>query len=435
MVTAAAKWFLLDTFGVAWAGTEAPGTAALRALVEADGGTPESTIWGSSVRVPAAAAALVNGAYAGALDYDGVYEKGSVHPDIVTLPAAWAVAERKHCSGRELVAALALGNDIACRCGGSMVGNPGWFNTSVHGVFGAAAAAAKLLGLDQQGIANAMGLALGQAGGSQQALVEKSLAKRLQSGIAARAGVFSALAAERGITGPSEAFEGKFGLFTLYGKGDAEVLLEGLGEHYSNVTTVTEKFPSCTANHVAIDGAITLADRHDLQADQISSVDVTISPFMHQLVGAPFTPGDNPQVAAQFSIQYSIACALQCRRLGIAEIQDQAVVDADVNALAAKVNVSVNDQWPGKFAPCELVVHTTAGDALTLQIEHTPGTPENPLSLDDLKAKFRDCVSAGTAPLNGQQADYLIECLLNIEDVEDVAMVLPQLGALARGNS
>ena len=87
----------------------------------------------------------MNGTYAGALDYDGVYEKGSVHPDIVTMPAAWAIAEKCHASGRDFIAALALGNDLTCRSGGAMAGNRGWFNTAVHGVFGGAAAASKLL--------------------------------------------------------------------------------------------------------------------------------------------------------------------------------------------------------------------------------------------------------------------------------------------------
>ena len=424
---AAAKWFLLDTLGVAWAGTDAPGVAPLRKMIAADGGTPESTLWASGTRVPAASAALVNGTYAGALDYDGVYEKGSVHPDIVTLPAALAVAERQHSSGRELLAALAIGNDIACRSGGAMAGNPGWFNTAVHGVFGAAAAAAKLLGLDEAGVAHALGLALSHAGGTQQALIEKSLVKRLHSGIAARAGVFSAVAAGHGISAPLEVFEGKFGFYALYGFGDPAALLDGLGERFLHVDTVTKKFPSCTANHVAIEGAIALAERHDLRADDVTSVDVVVSPFMHGLVGAPFDPSGNGQVAAQFSVQYSIACALARRRLGIAEIQDAAIFDDGINALANKVHVAVNDAWPGKFAPCELTVHTATGGPLHARVEHTPGTAQNPLSRSDLEAKFCDCVGAGARPLDGARAEALIQRVQAIDEVDDVSGLMADL--------
>lgn len=417
----ATKWFLLDTLGVAWAGTEAPGTDALRQLVFAEGGSPDCTVFGSETRLPATAAALMNGTYAGALDFDGVYEKGSVHPDIVTLPAAWAIAERQHVSGRDFLTALAVGNDISCRSGGAMAGNRGWFNTAVHGVFGGAAAAAKLLDLDADGVANAIGMAFTQASGPQQAVIEKSLVKRVLSGMAARSSVFAALAAERGITAPQDAFEGKFGFYTLYGDGDPDTLVADLGRRYENAVTVTKKYPSCTANHVAIQGAIALADEFDLQANDVTGAEVVISPFMDQLVGAAWNPGDNPQVAAQFSVQYSIACAIARRKLGIAEIQEDVIFDPAINELAGKVSVKVNNEWPGKFAPCELTLHTKTHGVLPVRVDHTPGTQENPLGLDDLKSKFRDCVAAGVTPMTPAQADTVIDKVLTLEDVTDMA--------------
>ena len=426
------KWFLLDTLGVAWAGTEAPGTEALRTLVFAEGGHSHCTVFGSDVRLPATAAALMNGTYAGALDYDGVYEKGSVHPDIVTLPAAWAIAERCHTNGRDFIAALALGNDLSCRSGGAMAGNRGWFNTAVHGVFGGAAAAAKLLGLDAAGISNAIGLAFSQASGPQQATIEKSLVKRVLSGLAARSSVFAALAAEQGITAPQEAFEGKFGFYTLYGDGDPDTLIDGLGERFENTVTVTKKYPSCTANHVAIQGAVDLADEFDLDADDVSGAEVVISPFMNQLVGADWEPGDNPQVAAQFSVQYSIACAIARRKLGIAEIQENVIFDPRINELANKVSVTVNDDWPGKFSPCELTLHTTDHGTLTRRVDHTPGTQENPLSLDDLKAKFHDCAASGVSPMSRDQADAIIDKVLALEDVPDMAEFFSDLNVTPR---
>tara|TARA_B100000029_G_scaffold447635_3_gene469565 strand:+ start:1845 stop:3215 length:1371 start_codon:yes stop_codon:yes gene_type:complete len=415
------KWFLLDTLGVAWAGTEAPGTEALQNLVFAEGGSTDCTVFGSDVRLPATAAALMNGTYAGALDYDGVYEKGSVHPDIVTMPAAWAIAEKCHASGRDFIAALALGNDLTCRSGGAMAGNRGWFNTAVHGVFGGAAAASKLLGLDTAGVANAIGLAFSQASGPQQATIEKSLVKRVLSGMAARSSVFAALAAEQGITAPQEAFEGKFGFYTLYGDGDPEALIAGLGERYENAVTVTKKYPSCTANHVAIQGAVDLADEFDLGTDDVTGAEVVISPFMNQLVGADWDPGDNPQVAAQFSVQYSIACAIARRKLGIAEIQENVIFDDQINKLASNVSVTVNEDWPGKFSPCELTIHTKDNGTLTRRVDHTPGTQENPLSLDDLKAKFHDCAASGAAPMSRDQADIVIDKVMALEDVSDMA--------------
>ncbi len=422
-VIQSAKWFLLDTLGVAWAGTSAPGAEELRRTVLSEGASGTCTVFASDAKLPPMSAALLNGMFAGALDYDGVYEKGSVHPDIVTLPAALAIAELQHVSGKDFLTALAIGNDISCRSGGAMNGNKGWFNTATHGVFGAAAAAAKLLKLDEDATANALGLAFSQASGSQQALVEKSVVKRMLSGMAARAGVFAGLAAQQGISAPNEAFEGKFGLYALYGKGDTDALLDGLGERYASVETVTKKYPSCTANHVAIDAAIKLADENDLASSSVESIGVTISPFMDGLVGGIFEPGDSPQVAAQFSVQYSIACAIERRCLGIAEIQDDVIADRAINALARKVTVSVNPNWAGKFAPCDLEIRTTDGRRHMLHAAHTPGTVQNPLSMDDLKNKFGDCATSGLRPMSADQCKSAIKAVLSIEKLDDMANV------------
>src|SRR6202040_107065 len=122
-----------------------------------------------------------------------------------------------------------------------------------------------------------------QIGGTQQALMEKSLMKRVQSGFAARAGVFSALLAASGITGPREAFEGKFGFYAMYEEGNPEKLLSGLGEEFENLSTTTKKYPSCTCNHTLIEGVIQLVQEHRLTKDDIAGVEVIISPFMNQL--------------------------------------------------------------------------------------------------------------------------------------------------------
>ncbi len=222
-----------------------------------------------------------------------------------------------------------------------MAGNKGWFNTARHGVFGATAAAAKLLDLDEEATAHALGLAFAQASGTHQALVEKSVVKRMLSGLAARAGVFAAHAAKNGITAPREVFEGKHGFYALYGEGETRTLLDGLGERYVTIQTVTNKYPSCTANHVAIDAALRLADEHNLKDEDIDAITITVSPFMDGLVGGKFDVGSNPQVAAQFSVQYSIACAIQRRELGIAEIQPDVIPDPVINALVKKIKVVV----------------------------------------------------------------------------------------------
>lgn len=419
-VVAATKQRVLDTIGVAWAGSIAPGCGAALGTVLAEGATGTSTIWASGDSAGCRGAAFVNGMHAAALDFDSVYERGSVHPDIVTIPAVWAVAEQVGADGRDFIAAVAVGNEIACRLGAANLHNAGWFYTSVHGVFGAAAAAAKLFGLGRDGIADALGLALSRAGGTQQALLEKSLAKRAQSGFAAEAGVFAAQLAAAGISGPRAAIEGKFGFHALYGEGNRDVLIDGLGRHYEQMAIAIKKYPSCTANHVAIELLIEMAEARDLRPDDVEGVEITLSPFANQLVGGTFDPSTNPQVAAQFSIQYSAASALLRRRLGIGEIQDAAISDPRIARFISKVGVTVDETNRGKFAPAGVRVRMAGGATFDGRLDHVPGTPSNPLSDGEVAAKFRDCVKFGRRPLDARAADRLATALGGLDDCSNL---------------
>ncbi len=423
-VVAATKQRVLDTIGVALAGSDAPGCDGARQTILAEGAMSTSTLWASGERVGSRGAAFVNGMHAAALDYDSVYERGSVHPDIVTIPAAWAIAEQTGADGKAFLAAVAIGNEIACRLGAANLHNKGWFYTSVHAVFGAAAASAKLLGLDANGITNALGLALSRAGGTQQALIEKSLAKRAQSGFAAEAGLFAAQLAAAGVTGPREAIEGKFGYHALYGEGDPEILIDRIGQQFESLDVAIKKYPSCTANHVPIDLLIDTAVDHDLQPDRVESIEITLSPFADQLVGAAFDPSKNPQVAAQFSIHYSAASALLRRRLGIAEIQDDAVHDMRVTDFIPKVSVAIDAENEGKFAPAGISIKTTSGDTLTRRLDHVPGTQANPLSDEQVAAKFRDCAAFGLSPRSVAEADALAATLGTLETNETLDGIL-----------
>lgn len=416
----ATRRFTLDTLAVAWAGADAPGGKAIRDLMAGDGGAGQATVWAWGGRLPAAAAAFVNGVSAASLDYDSVYEAGSVHADVVVVPAAWAVAERSGASGAELLAAIALGTDIACRIGKAARKNTGWFYTSLAGVYGAAAACARLMKLESGGVANAMGFALSHTGGTQQALLEKTDAKRMQSAFAARAGVFCAQLAAAGASAPREALEGAYGYFRKYEDCDPDVLLAGLGETYENVRSAIKKYPSCTANHAPVEAAIALAREHDIRAEDVSAIEVTLSPFSNRLVGGPFEPAANPQVAAQFSIQYSLACALLRRRLAIADIGREAVLDPAAAALAAKVQVSVDDANKGKFAPAAIAVSTTGQGRLARAAPHVPGTPEHPLAAEEHRAKVLDCLGVGPRPMSGDAAADLIARVGRLGSVDDM---------------
>ncbi len=417
------KRLAIDTLAVAWAGSAAPGVSAAREVLTEEGGRPESTVWAYGGKMPARAAAFINSTSAAALDYDGMRatERGSVHSDSVVLPAALAVAEREHASGRDFLAALVLGNDVVTRLGAaSQLPHKGWYHTAIFGIYGAVAAAARLLRLDQEATQHALGIALSQTGATQLPNISHSLTKRFSSSFAAHAGVFSALLAARGITAPREAFEGKFGFYALYQPGDAAALFADLGRSYPHVETAIKKYPSCACNHTAIEAALHIVRDSDLAPADVAAVEVTISPYVHRLVGAPFEPGADPQVTAQFSVQYSVACAILRRRLTVADIQNKAVLEAEIGGLARSVKVTV-DEARGNSRGATVRIKSSRHGLLERHVEHIPGSPASPLTAADLQNKFRECSIAGVSPLGEERGELLYARINDIESVADMA--------------
>jgi 2-methylcitrate dehydratase PrpD len=421
-VVARAKDLVQDTLAVAWAGTESSGSDDMVAMVTEEGGRADATIWGFGARVPASGAAFVNGVTSAALDYDSLHLSAMSHAAIVTLPVAFALAEREKLSGREFLAAFVLGYEVLCRLGLSTRDFSGWFYTSIHGAFGGAVAGAKALRCDRAGVANALGAALSHVGGTQQAIIEKSLTKRMQSAFAARNAVFCAQLAKRGVVAPREAFEGKFGFYAKYEKGDPGVVLDGLGSRWELMATMFKKFPSCGCNHAAIEAALRLRDGRPLAVGDIEHVEAVISPFMARLVAAPYNPVGNPQIAAQFSVQYSVASALARGRLGVREILPAAALDESLRAFAHRVRVVVDESKTDAAVMSAVVrVRLRSGETLEREIVDLPGTAENPLTAADLQAKFAECTALGVSQLSATQASALSARVQAIEDVADMS--------------
>ena len=286
----AAKRLMLDTLAVGWAGTSAPGAPEAHGLLTEEGGRGDSSLWGFGGKLPPAQATFLNSISGGALDYDGV---NTVHAEIVALPAALSIAEREHSSGKDFLAAFVIASDLCSRFGDSITGtHKGWFTTSIYGGFGAAAAAAKLLKLDATATRHALGIALSQAAGTQQSNIEQALTKRFQGALAARSGVFSALLAQRGITAPREAIEGKFGLFALYQEGNPLKILGGLGQRFEHENTAIKKYPCCACSHASLEAAFGLIREYDLKPDDVSAIEVTPCSFRMSAITSPSRASD-----------------------------------------------------------------------------------------------------------------------------------------------
>lgn len=417
-----AKLYMLDTLAVAWAGSDAPGCPEAHALQVDEGGRADSTAWAYGGKLSASSAAFINGMSSSALDYDSLGRDAPVHVNIAVLPAALAVAEKEHASGADFLAALVVGSDIVCRLGAAAKHPPrGFHYTAAFGIFGAAAAAARLMRLDAVTTRHALGLAFIQAGGTQQANIEPSLAKRLLSAFAARSGVYAALLAQRGITAPAHVIEGEFGLYKLYQDGSPERLLDALGSRFDSAALSIKQFPSCGCNHTTIAGMLDLVRKYDLQPDDVESIDITVSPYMDRIVGMPYDPSGDAQVAAQFSIRYSAACVLVRRRLGLAEIQEAAARDPEINRHVGKVTLQIDPTLTSSRGPVVIRLRSKRHGELSTTVAHVPGSREAPLTEAQVNEKFDECFRLGTRPLSKEQIATLTARVHGLEQFPDMA--------------
>ena len=231
----ATKMDILDTLATTLAGTSYGGTLELVELMNYWGGREESSIFIHGGKVPAPAAVLVNGHMAHARDYDDIYHVARIHVGAVNVPAGFAIAEKMGgVNGAELIAAICMGIEIELRLGQAALLWTQFHPTSTFGYFGSCATSGRLLGLSEEQMINAFGIAYAQAAGNKQCMFDGSLTKKLQPGLASRGGVLATHLSQKGYTGTRNNLEGKAGFFNLYhgGKYDPEPLTKDLGNHF-----------------------------------------------------------------------------------------------------------------------------------------------------------------------------------------------------------
>ncbi len=276
-----ARLSVYDCLAVAIAGAQEPVSRAVRELVRSEAGTPQASAFGLAQRVPARAAALLNGAVAHALDYDDTHFDFVGHPSVAVLPAALAVAEQLQVNGRALLEAFLTGVEVTCRVGG-WLGRPhynaGFHQTATSGAFGAAAAAARLLGLDAERASHALGLAATRASGLKCQF--GTMAKPFHAGMAASAGVEAAMLAAQGFIARPDAIECAGGFAATHGapQGCMDDPFAGLPETLRFVDVQHKFHACCHGTHPALEALKTLRDRHGLQAGDIGAVSLAIAP-------------------------------------------------------------------------------------------------------------------------------------------------------------
>ena len=395
-VVAKARTHLLDLIGVALAAAPMPFAAA--ALAAADDATGPCAVIGAARRLPARAAALVNGTLAHGLDFDDTHQASVVHVSASAVPAALAAAETAAADGKQFLTALIAGMETAIRVGLCAPGafhDHGFHPTGLCGSFASAVIGAKLLGLSAAETADALGLAGSLAAGSMEFLTDGTWSKRLHAGWAAQTGLLAAQLARQGFPGPRGVFDGRFGFYRSH-LGDAgwslEPLTAALGTHWHMLTIALKPYPCCHYNHAFIDAAAALQATHGLTADGIERIECFIHPRQIPVVCEPVASKRHPQTDydAKFSLPYAVASSLARGHVDIDDFTSEAIADARVLDLAGRVEC-VGDpsaDYPRRFPGR---VRLTLRDRRVL--EHAEpinrGSAERPLSAEEVEDKFR----------------------------------------------
>ncbi len=430
-VVKVAKMDVLDTLGTALAATTlAPGCREVVDLVMEGAGKAESTILGFGGKVPSWMAALANGTLAHALEYDECHLTAQIHSGVTVLPAAFAVAERVgKVNGKQFLTAVVAGIDLGCRLSVAAPRVRSWHPTTVYGFFGAAAAAGKIIGLNETGIQNALGIAYSQAAGNTQASTDGSLTKRVQAGFASKGGVLSALLAQKGITGATNSLEGEFGLFKVYhqGKYDPAALTADLGKKFEVSNLSFKPYPSPRGTHASIDATLELVKEHNILPSDIESITVFKSQVGVKVLSEPIERKRNPEnvVDAQFNIPFTVATAVVKRRVGLKDFLPEALKDPAVLEIARKVNVQFFPEFGAtNFHPGITEIKTKSGKVYTRRVNEPYGNPDHPIPEENLIQKFMECASNNIKPLSAQTLDKVVGMIIKLEAVDDVSAIM-----------
>jgi 2-methylcitrate dehydratase len=425
-----AKRFMLDSVGCAFGGYEAEDPRILLGVHRDLGGTPQATILGSGEKTNVVNAAFLNALMVRALDYNDIYwEEDPSHPTDI-MPAAWALAEWKGLSGRDVIVGIVLGHEIEmrlCDVGRPGIRERGWHHATLTG-FAAPVVAAKMLGLDVEQSINATGIAASHTFtlGSVTA-GHLTMMKNTVDPMATRAGVEAALMAERGFTGPEPIYEGKEGLVHCLGDGwDWEALTKTLGERFRITDCAYKLFPTEALTHQPLSAALMIREKHGVTPEQITDIEIRTTARGADILCDKDKYRPTTRETADHSLPYCMARALVDGALTPQSFSEEAIRDERVLGLAAKIrgvaDPEIDAAFPAKKTA--IVSITTAdGQSHTETVDHAKGSPQNPAGEEEIRAKF----DALCHMLSAERRGEIAEAIGDLEDWERFADVMSLL--------
>ncbi|KRR22793.1 hypothetical protein CQ14_00355 [Bradyrhizobium lablabi] len=408
-----AKRSILNFFATALGSARDPAvTIALRVLSPFSGAATSSII-GRAEQLDAMGAAFVNAISANLLDFDDTHPETIIHPTAPVAASVFALAEARSLSGRDVLTAFILGVEVECRIGNAVSPKHyarGWHITSTCGIFGAAAACGKLLGLPVDGIANAIGIAASQSAGNVENL--PTAAKNVSVGNAARNGLFAAVLAQQGYEAAPRAIEGPLGWARAMGDDpDLERLLGGLGRTWEISKNTYKPYPAGIVFHAVIDACFKLRERIGERIDRIDSVTVQGSALL-------LARGDRPvrnERDARVSIHHCVACGMVIGAAGVQEFTRETASRPDVAKFREKVRAELDRSMPDGAA--RVSIRLASGETITETVMSPRGSLADPLGDREIEAKLRDGLQTGGS---GWDAESIIESIWQFEACGDI---------------
>jgi 2-methylcitrate dehydratase PrpD len=409
---------LLDHLGLAIAGAEEPAARITRDQCLLLGGEPQARVLGSPHRLRVTDAALVNGIACHALDFDDTHMPTILHPTTPLYAAGTALAEWRGSSGVDLLAAHALGYELAARASNALYPehyDTGWHMTGTTGALASATVANRLLCLDGVTAMHCLSIAATQAAGHREQF--GTMTKPFHAGHAAAAGVWAGLLAAGGFTGAPDALQGRRGMFAVMSSASTpNDLVDGLGERWQIFDNGVKPYACGVVIHPAIDAVRDLAVRRGLSADRITKIELRAHPLVLELTGKA-----NPRTGLEgkFSVTFACAIALLEGRASEAEFSDAAVAREDIRAVMARIQVVTDSGVPHTQAGATAL--TDDGQTVQTWVDHARGTPGNRLSDDELREKFHGLVD----PVLGRdRAERLADSAFSLSRAGDVEALL-----------
>ena len=414
-----ARQCLLDVLGVSLAGADEPLVEMLSAEAEEAGGAEQATVIGRGFKTSASQAALVNGSCAHALDYDDVLKAMSGHPTVPVFPSLLALAERDGLSGSDVITAFVAGVEIEGRIGEMMATGhyaKGWHSTGTIGTFAAAAACGRLLGLNDEGMAQAFGIAGTQAAGLKSMF--GTMCKPFHAGKAAQNGMMAALLAKRGFSSRGDVLDCAQGFVATQADGfKAERALSGLGEAFHSPDVLFKYHAACYGVHAPIEAAMKAAQHPAFDAELVEKVEVSVA---KHCIGMCDIAEPTTGLEGKFSLTHNVALGLLGMSNGALELyEDERMADTAPKALRQKVQVEGVDRH-GAFE-AEVIVHQT--DGVVIRETHNVETPDRDLSRQwsKLEDKFRALAGQRLGP---EKTEKVIALCRGFEDLDDVGALM-----------